>query len=334
MTGSPSAAPLGIVAVGRNEGERLERCLRSALARATHVVYVDSGSVDGSVALARSLGVTALELDASRPFSAARARNAGLRALPPSAELVQFVDGDCELIDGWLERGTARLRERPELAAVSGRVRERYPDRSIYHRSCDVEWDTPVGDALACGGNALMRRAAFEEAGGFREDLVAGEEPELCLRLRRRGWRIERLADDMVWHDAAITRFSQWWRRSVRAGHANAEGAYNHGASPDHYRVRECGRALLWGAVVPALAVGGALPTLGASLTLLGGYPVTALRVYRDVRRRGRSPGDAASAGLLTTLGKFAELEGMAKFAWRTAFGQPRTLIEYKGPAR
>ncbi len=324
---------VGLVAIGRNEGERLRRCLEVARARTAHLVYVDSGSTDGSPALARSLGADVIELDASRPFTAARGRNAGWRRLResrPGLPLVQFVDGDCELIDGWIELGARRLGERAELAAVCGRVRERYPERSIYQRLCDVEWDTPVGDAASCGGNAMMRLEALAAVEGFREDLIAGEEPELCLRLRRRGHAIERLDADMVWHDAAIHHFSQWWRRSVRAGHAYAEGAFLHGDGPEHHFVRECRRAWIWGAVVPGVAVAGALPTLGASLTLLGGYPVSALRVYRDVRRRGRSPEDALAAGVLLTVGKFAELSGILRFHGRRLGKRERTLIEYK----
>ncbi len=324
---------VGLVAIGRNEGERLRLCLTVARAQAAHLVYVDSGSSDGSPALARSLGAEVIELSADRPFTAARGRNAGQRRLRerlPSLPFVQFVDGDCELIDGWIDLAARRLLERTELAAVCGRVRERFPERSIYQRLCDVEWDTPVGDAASCGGNAMMRLEALGAVGGFREDLIAGEEPELCLRLRRRGFAIERLAADMVWHDAAILHFSQWWKRAVRAGHAYAEGAHLHGDGPERHFVRECRRAWLWGAVVPGLAVGGALPTLGASLSLLGGYPVSALRVYRDMRRRGRSADDALAAGVLLTVGKFAELGGILRFHGRRLGQRERTLIEYK----
>ena len=55
---------------------RLRQCLLS-VGSAT-IVYVDSGSTDGSIACAQSLGVESCpELDLSIPFTAARARNAG-----------------------------------------------------------------------------------------------------------------------------------------------------------------------------------------------------------------------------------------------------------------
>ena len=72
---------LGVVVIGRNEGQRLARCLQSQAERTDSVVYVDSGSTDGSVALAQSLGVQVLALDPRTPFTAARARNEGFAAL-------------------------------------------------------------------------------------------------------------------------------------------------------------------------------------------------------------------------------------------------------------
>src|SRR5699024_3532063 len=92
---------VGIVLIGRNEGRRLDAALDAALAAGgslARVVYVDSGSTDGSAALARGKGVAVVELDASRPFSAARARNAGFAHLSQDGvgpRWVQFVDGDC-----------------------------------------------------------------------------------------------------------------------------------------------------------------------------------------------------------------------------------------------
>jgi GT2 family glycosyltransferase len=184
------------------------------------VVYVDSGSTDGSRELGSLLGAEVVELDLSRPFNAARARNAGfarLTELAPNANYVQFVDGDCEVAPGWLGAAASFLRQRLEVAAVCGRRRERYPERSVYNLLCDLEWDTPVGATKACGGDVLMRATAFHDVGGFREDLIAGEEPELCVRLRSAGWKIWRIDQEMTRHDIALRSFAQWWTRSVRS---------------------------------------------------------------------------------------------------------------------
>ncbi len=151
---------VGIVAIGRNEGARLEQCLKSVIGRAALVVYVDSGSTDSSVRVAQSLGSEVGELDMNFPFSAARARNAGfkrLHDLNPGLAYVQFVDGDCVIVDGWIEKAAAFLDAHRDVAVVCGRRRELYPGRSTYNWLCDLEWDTPVGEARAGGGDALMR---------------------------------------------------------------------------------------------------------------------------------------------------------------------------------
>lgn len=327
-----SPADVGVVAIGRNEGERLVACLQSVIGRVGTVVYVDSASSDGSLTRARSLGVHGLELDLSRPFTAARARNEGfarLLELAPNVRYVQFVDADCVVVEGWMESAHERLDERPKLAVTCGRRRERHPDASVWNRIVDIEWDTPVGGALACGGDAMMRVEAFSGVHGFDGTLIAGEEPELCVRLRRAGWAIERQADEMTLHDAAMTKAAQWWTRAVRGGHAYAEGAALHGDSDQHWVV-ETRRIWFWAAVVPSAAVLGAVPTLGLSLGLLLAYPIQAARVFFRTLARGRSPKDAAAYAVSITVGRFAELQGMLLYHRAHARGRPNPIIEYK----
>jgi GT2 family glycosyltransferase len=326
-----SVLDVGVVAIGRNEGDRLVACLRSVVGRVRTVVYVDSASTDGSASRARELGAEVVDLDLSRPFTAARARNEGfarLMEIAPDLRYVQFVDGDCVVVEGWIETAVARLEARSKVAVACGRRRERHPDASVWNRIIDVEWDTPVGDALACGGDALMRVEAFRAVGGFDASVIAGEEPELCVRLRRAGWAIERLDAEMTLHDAAMTAPRQWWTRAVRAGHAYAEGAAMHGDS-GHW-VAETRRIWLWGAVVPAVAVAGAVPTLGLSLGLLLAYPVQAARIFRHTRARGRATSDAAAYAAAVTVGRFAELQGMVRYHRAHARGKRNTIIEYK----
>jgi GT2 family glycosyltransferase len=332
------AKRIGIVAIGRNEGERLKRCLQSVVGCGANVAYVDSNSSDGSVALARELGVAVVELDMSIPFTAARARNEGLAkllVLDPQCELVQFVDGDCEVAAGWLDRAAAELLADEKLAVVCGRRRERFPDASVYNKLCDIEWDTPIGAAKSCGGDAMMRVAALTQVGGFDASVIAGEEPELCVRLRQAGagWTIRRIDAEMTLHDAAMTRFSQWWKRMVRSGHAYAQGAAMHGGPPERHYVRERRRIIFWGMLLPTLIVALAWPTRGWSLLLLGGYAILYWRVAQRARRRGLPAGDARLYARHMVVGKFAEAQGLITF-WRSRLlGRRTKLIEYKSPA-
>lgn len=318
---------IAAILIGRNEGARLVAALASVrdLGR---VVYVDSGSTDGSVAAAQAAGAEVVALDMTKPFTAARARNEGIQALKQGKmpDLVQFIDGDCELQPGWIATATAFLEANPKAAVACGRRRERFPEASVYNRLCDREWDTPVGKARACGGDALMRMAALEEAGGYNPALIAGEEPEMCVRMRAKGWEIWRLDAEMTLHDAAMTRFSQFWKRAKRAGHAWAEGAALHGAAPERHGVAPTRRALIWGGVLPLLVLALALLVSPWALILALVYP---LQIARLARRDGGGR-FAWERAVLLTLGKFPEAQGALEYYWRRLLGRKSTLIEYK----
>jgi GT2 family glycosyltransferase len=321
---------VGVVIIGRNEGERLVRCLRSVTKDADLVVYVDSGSTDGSVAMARNMGVRVVELDMQLPFTAARARNEGfrsLRGLGPVVTYVQFVDGDCEVTDGWLHKAQLYLDDHKDVAVVCGRRRERYPERSLYNAMCDIEWDTPIGQAMSCGGDAMFRVGALGSVRGYRDDLIAGEEPELCFRLRSLGWKVWRLNEEMTRHDAAIYTFRQWWIRAIRSGHAYAQGAALHGDSRERFRAHEVRSVWFWGMIIP-LATLIAAPLLGLwAFLLLVVYP---LQVARIAIRSTRSSGMRWKRAFLLVLGKFPELLGQLKFLHHHFMRIQTPLIEYK----
>lgn len=326
---------VGLVVIGRNEGDRLRRCLHSVKGKVARAVYVDSGSTDGSIEVARSLGVDVVELDLSTPFTAARARNAGFTHLVSTdsqIEYVQFVDGDCEVVEGWLERAASELDANPNIAVVCGRRRERFPEQTIYNQLCDMEWDTPVGETQACGGDSMMRVKAFQQVGGFNPTLIAGEEPELCVRLRQKGWKIFRIDAEMTLHDAQMTRFGQWWKRAMRAGHAYAEGSWLHGGEPERHWVKETRSIWLWGLFIPLLALGTAWLTHGLSLLLLLGYPLQFVRMFGNLRRKNISNKNAAFYALSCIVGKFAQVEGALGFLRTRLLGTKSTLIEYKQP--
>lgn len=313
------------VAIGRNEGERLMRCLASLRGRVDRLVYVDSGSQDDSIETARSMGAEIVTLDTSRPFTAARARNAGYDLLRSGQkpDLVQFVDGDCEVQPDWIETAVAFLAARADVAVVCGRRRERFPEVTIWNRLIDLEWDTPTGEARACGGDSMIRTVAFESIGGFDPGLIAGEEPELCVRLRKAGWRVFRLDAEMTLHDAAMTRFSQWWRRTLRAGHAYAEGAAMHGAPPERHKVQETRRALLWGLGVPAVAVLGSLAVSPWLATVALLWPLQMLRLAL----KGDKP---PAQAVFLVLGKLPEALGVLSYWAKRLSGREARLIEYK----
>jgi len=331
---SEGRAHVGAVVIGRNEGERLRTCLESLRGLGGRIIYVDSGSTDGSVDTARAVGVDVVELDMTAHFTAARARNAGAAQLLercPSIEFIQFVDGDCEVDPEWIDTALAAMGADEWLAVACGRRRERKPDMSRYNRLCDIEWNTPVGPAKACGGDALVRVAAFRDVGGYRDSLIAGEEPEMCFRMRQRSWRIERLDSEMTLHDAAMTRFGQWWKRARRSGYAYAEGFALHGKSPERYRAKEVRSIMFWGVILPAPGFAGAWWTWGVSVLIAAGlYGVLWLRVRRACRSRTANGREARLYATFCVLAKFAEMTGVAASWWNRVRGRQGTIIEYK----
>jgi GT2 family glycosyltransferase len=318
----------GVVVIGRNEGERLRRCLDSVQAIARFVVYVDSGSTDASVELAQAKGVDTVRLDMSTPFTAARARNAGFQRsqqVAPELRYVQFVDGDCEVFDDWLEAATSFLEQHSTVACVCGRLRERFPQRSVYNRLCDYEWDRPTGETDACGGIAMMRCAVFSSLDGFREDLVAGEEPELCRRLRHQGWKVWRLARDMAWHDAAMLHFGQWWKRSTRVGFGYAQAVWMHGGASERREWLQLLRPWIWVAAVPLTTLA-AWFVWGYSAALLPlVYPLQMLRLASTSKGNWRA---RLVRGAFLVLGKFPEWLGQWQF-WRGALRGSTTAANF-----
>ena len=316
----------GVVAIGRNEGERLERCLLSLQGCGLPIVYVDSASTDGSCDVAARLGAAIVPLDLSRSFTAARARAEGFAALEsshPGIEAVLFVDGDCEVERGFVAVAETFLSEHPDFAVVCGRRRERFANASRYNGLIDREWDTPVGEATACGGDALIRSSAYRGVGGFDPRILAGEEPELCARLRRNGWRIMRIDAPMTIHDAAMNRFSQWWRRAIRSGMGYAQAwSMTRRSGERGLYIRELRRALIWAGALPLCAI--ALAVLARPALLLLWPGLAGLQFLRLAMR------DGIFASLLSIVGKYAELIGIGRFATRWLRGSTGSTVIYK----
>jgi glycosyltransferase involved in cell wall biosynthesis len=323
-----TGARVGVVTIGRNEGERLHRCLLSLKPLDLPIIYVDSGSRDRSVEIAQELGATVVKLDPRKMFTAARARNAGfqaLRKLAPNVEFVQFLDGDCELADTWLDVALTEMKRRPDVAVVCGRRRERHPNFSKYNLLFDMEWDTEVGEAASCGGDALMRCDPFVAVDGFRPELLAGEEPELCARLRSSGWKIMRIGAEMSLHDAAMSHFRQWWRRGIRSGYGYAQVWAETWRSPFPLYGRELTRALAWGLLLPALIGLVTVVYWPAALLILWLYPA---QVVRIAAVRGIRSALAWWYATLMVSTKFAEAWGACRFFFEGR--RAKVAIDYK----
>lgn len=319
---------VGAVVIGRNEGARLRRCLASLAPQVDHLVYVDSGSTDASCAEAQSVGAQVIVLDSATPFSAARARNAGFEALMDLAdvEFVQFIDGDCGVEPDWVARAAKHLGANPKLGLVTGWRRELFPDNSIYNALCDVEWHRPPGLIAACGGDMMVRAAAFDDVGGFDPTVIAAEDDEFCQRLAADGWMLERIAHDMTLHDANMLTFWEWWKRAERSGHGFAQVGDMH---PNYFK-RERLRVLIFGGILPVLALLGLLFSWPLLLLVALAYGLSFVRTLLGLRDQVAARPLLYQLSGLLALSKLPNMLGMIRYYFRKHFRRDMRLIEYK----
>ena len=328
---------LGVVVIGRNESKNLFRCLSAVIRLGCPVVYADSDSSDGSPDIAERLGVTVVRLDHSAPFTAARGRKEGVDCLAahcPNLDYVLFVDGDCIVDPRFVSEALSVMSLTPDVAVVCGGLIERNPTASLYNRIAELEWKSSAGLINSCGGNALMRLSAYVLAGGFDPTIQAGEEPELCMRIRRSGFKVIRIDVSMGSHDLDMHLISQWWSRGVRTGFGALDVRMRFG-------VRQFDRILssawVWVLGWPVFSVAlfvssgfvfgrnGAIVAIFLALLLL---LVQVLRISLGVRTRGLLPIDALAYGFLMMLNKWSCAWGQLKWWRQTHFRSRKTRVE------
>jgi cellulose synthase/poly-beta-1,6-N-acetylglucosamine synthase-like glycosyltransferase len=340
MTLDPNPNPLllSVVIIGRNEGERLRRCLESVSSMVRdnfdiEIIYADSGSSDDSVALAQQMGAQAIALHPERP-TAAIGRNAGWRAARGS--IVLFLDGDTILRPRFVVDSLPEF-SNPEIAVVWGHRREIHPEQSLYNRVLDLDWVYRPGFTEYCGGDALFRRAALAQVDGFDETLIAGEEPDLCRRIAANGFSILHVDHPMTGHDLAITRWHQYWKRATRAGHAYAEVSERFRLKGQTFWVAESrgnrNRVLfLLALIFAALAASALFATVVPVVLLLLFFVAIALRSAWKARWKSNDPLALILYGAHSHFQQFAIYVGQMQFLWNRRKGKRAMLMEYKQP--
>jgi glycosyltransferase involved in cell wall biosynthesis len=326
---------LSVVIIGRNEGERLMHCIDSVLAMrvagGSEIIYVDSGSRDGSPDRARSRGLRVISVAAEHP-TAARGRNAGWHAC--AGAFVLFLDGDTIVAPEFVERALPEFGN-PRVAVVWGERREIRPESSVYNRILDLDWIHAPGFTEFCSGDALVRRVALEEVGGYDDELIAGEEADMCRRMRARGLLSLHLAIPMTGHDLAITKWSQYWSRARRSGYAYLEVSERFRGSGMPVWEREVRQNRLRAGILLTV------PLLGAALSLLLRssstmlavplfYAALILRTALKCRWKGGSLATRLLYGLHSHAQQIPILIGQLTYCRDRRTGRKRALIEYK----
>lgn len=325
----------GVVVIGRNEAPRLRSCFES-LPSDTPICYVDSGSDDGSPAIARSYSIPTLQLSGSQPFGAARARNAGFNALLeeyPKLERVLFLDGDCVLDPDFLGVAITLMNKHDDCAIIVGRLEEANSGNNIYGILADLEWSSPASGEILdfgqLGGIMLVCVPDFLAVGGFNPDFIAGEDSELGIRLHLTGRKTIRIINRMAIHAMEMQRFGQWWRRSIRAGHALAHRYAVHGKSSLADSRSAVHSTFVYGILIPIVVL------MAVSIFGFWGmvpviiYVYLGLRFFSYYRRKGATRRNSLIGTAFGIIAKLANGIGMVRFHVQRARGNFK-IIEYK----
>lgn len=311
---------LAIIVIGRNEALHLKDALLSAMTLSCQVLYVDSGSQDKSVAIAREQGVEILELDSRSPFNAARARSEGTRYVIKkwAPVWIQYLDGDCELLPAWIAAGLESLHQEASIAAVCGRLMERDPKKNIWNYLAHLDWNDAPGEVTATGGNMLLRVSALEKVGNWNSSLSSGEEADLCYRLRHVGFSIHRLKANMALHEMDMHGLKDWCKRTQRSGYAYATGYFSKRDDGQGFRSRTLRSILVWGAGYPLLLVWAAV----TGNIFLWGIAGICLSLYLGkicVKEYGhrQSVVDAIVYACMCFLAKVPQLLGIMQYLWQ-----------------
>ncbi len=260
--GADGTVEVSFVVIGYNEAATLGACLRSVreaasrLGAPVEIIYVDAGSHDGSIGIAQDAGMDRI-LGGERRRRAAENRNLGF--VHARGHYIQFVDGDMLLAADWPAAAAAFLEAHPETAAVCGNLREK--TQGLLHQAMELDWLPRQGPIRHCGGAAMFRRDILERMGGFPEDVLYGEEPCLCWRIRNElHMNIYQIDRTMADHDLGFKGSGDYWRRNVRVGSTYAAIAARFATTSDPLWRREALANLAWAAI---LVFGGAALALG-----------------------------------------------------------------------
>jgi GT2 family glycosyltransferase len=235
-----------------NRVDLTAQCLRSLIANTAgvdyEVVIVDNGSTDATPELCAGLGGSAVVIRNEENLGFAAACNQGARAA--SSDRVLFLNNDTQPMPNWLPPLLDTMESEPDVGAVGCKLlfpdgtvqhggvvlveREDYPTLGAMHMPYRVPADDPLANlrrdvSVATAASILVRREAFEAAGGFDEGYWNGyEDVDLCLTLGDLGWRlVYEPASVLIHHesasgperfsktDANIDRLQQKWAGNV-----------------------------------------------------------------------------------------------------------------------
>jgi len=190
---------VSVVIPVRNGVATIRRTVDSALAQEPErpeVIVVDDGSTDATPRILGSYG-NQIKFVRQRNRGPSAARNAGAAAARPDSEYFTFLDADYILLPSMVRTLTTELDTAPSVALAfcdivpvddyDNELDVNFIDESSAHAPTMDELLTRWWPILTSA--AVMRRSAFQSAGGFDESFTRPgfEDPYMWLTMREQG---------------------------------------------------------------------------------------------------------------------------------------------------
>lgn len=198
---------LSVIIVARNEERNIVRCISSVL-KATaslkdvEVLLVDSNSSDNTIEIAKQFPINIIRLKNGWQLSPSAGRFSGVNNT--LGEYILIIDGDMELLDGWVDFALNYFMDHNKVAAVMGRHYDRYIQANMSYSSPQLRNDYKYSDKVEkikyAFGSAIFRRSALLEVGNFHPYLRGEEEAEISYRLLKNGYELCILPHDAIFH--------------------------------------------------------------------------------------------------------------------------------------
>ncbi len=218
------------VIIGLNSEKYLGECIKSCLEvtkeyNVAKIIYVDGGSDDNSINIADELGVTTIIYEGSYPSPGIQ-RNIGFKA--SKNKYIMFLDSDTIVNKEFVVKALDILKNGIGVGGVFGRRIEKYPTKNFYHVIANIEWNKQIGTAKDFGGDVVLKREAVQLTGGYNEELIGGEDPELARRIIKLGYEIIGLDTTMTIHDINMNSIKSYLKRAYRSGYGFGAVHYFH----------------------------------------------------------------------------------------------------------
>ena len=204
---APGAAPhctVSIIIKALNEEKNICAAIESSLAALREVggevILADSHSTDHTVELASQYPIRIVRLVHANERCCGAGPQLGYQH--SRGEYVYVMDGDMQMLRGFLPRALMFLAQHPEAAGVGGRLVERKSESLEYReRALRNAAHLAPGEVDRLDGGGLYRRMAIEESRYLSDrNLRSYEEFDLAVRLRVLGWKLWRIPVDSVTH--------------------------------------------------------------------------------------------------------------------------------------